>query len=265
VLFRSIGLTGPDIARVAASGQYHIAKAPIVRNFVVFNQSPGHPGADPAVRTALAQALDANAFNTTVTKGSGTMLASIADANVPCANTDTSLLTPYDLTASKAKLNGMKIKFEGTNAVAAGVGNDWAKAVLQAAGAQVDEKNVDSTTWGTDVLANKGDWDVTILPNLNLTNLLATPASYFSGAEPPAGRNFGGVQNTAFTAAFTQAMSTTDDTAKCAAWATAQKALLTDHDTVPLSAMNVYYVTSKRAVAIAPDGLFDPTTMRVTG
>jgi peptide/nickel transport system substrate-binding protein len=258
-----IGLTGPDIARVAAKSEFHIAKSPIVRNFVVFNQRAGHPGADPAVRTAIAQALDATAFNTTVTKGSGTLLASIADASVPCANTDTSLLTPYNLSAAKAKLAGMKIKFEGTNAVAAGAGNDWTKAVLEAAGAQVDEKNIDSATWSSDVLANKGDWDMTIVPNLNLTNLMTTPASFFVGAEPPAGRNFGGVHNTDFTAAFGQAMATTDDTAKCAAWATAQKALLSAHDTVPLSAMNVYYVTSKRAVGIAPDGLFDPSTIRV--
>lgn len=260
------GITGPDIARLTDDSKFTVDAAPLIRAYVVINQHEGHPGADPAVREAIAQAIDSAAFNQVVTKGTGTILTSIVDGAVPCASTDESLLTPIDVAAATSVLTGMDIIVQGTNAVAGGVGNEYILTALQAAGANATLKQSDNATWATEVLGNQGDWDVTIQPNLNLTNLLTAPASMLVGPDPQnGGRNYAGIQNDAFGAAFGAAMSTTDDVEKCAAWQDAQAALLDSNDVVPLAAINVNYVTSKRMASLAPDGIFDPTTLRVIG
>lgn len=257
------GITGADVARFTGKPGFRLTPAPIIRMMVVFNERSGHPGADPKTRAAVAAALDRKNFNQAVTRGSGQLLTSIADAKVPCVSTDESLLAKTDPGAAKAALKGVRIKVVGTNAVAGGAGNEFVQATLKAAGATVELRNLDSATWGTEVIGNKGDWDLTLWPSLNLTNLLTTPASFLTGAEPPAGRNFPGVRNPDFTRAFGKAMTSIDRTAKCGAWTDAQKALLTRHDVVPLAAANVFYITTKRVTAIAPDGLLAPESMRI--
>ncbi|MBO2454029.1 ABC transporter substrate-binding protein [Actinomadura barringtoniae] len=257
------GITGADSARFAGKPDFTLTPSPIVRMMIVFNERSGHPGADPKVRKAIAQALDRKAFNQAVTRGSGVLLTSIADSKVPCVSTDESLLTTSDPAAAKGVLKGVKVKVVGTNAVAAGAGNEYVQATLKAAGASVQLRNIDSATWGTDVLGNKGDWDLTVLPNLNLTNLLTTPASQLAGAEPPKGRNFGGVNNPGFVKGMGKAMATTDEAVKCGAWADAQKALLSANDVVPLAAANVFYISAKRVSGISPDGLFQPDMLRI--
>jgi peptide/nickel transport system substrate-binding protein len=259
------GITGADAARFAGKPDFTLAPSPIVRMMVVFNERPGRVSADLATRKAVAQAVDRKAFNQAVTRGSGQLMTTITDSAVPCASKDESLLQAFNLDAAKGALAGKKFKIVGTNAVAAGVGNEYLQTALKAAGAEVELRNVDSAVWGSEVLGGAGDWDLTILPNLNLTNLLTTPASFFVGGAPPAGRNFGDIRNTGFATGFGKAMATTDETAKCAAWAEAQRALLSNVDVVPLAAVNVNYITTKRTTAIAPDGLFDPSTMRVVG
>ncbi len=256
--------TGPDVARFVKDTKFTITPAPIIRMMVVFNERKGHPGADAKIREAIAQSLDRKAFNQAVTRGSGTLMASITDASVPCANTDESLLAKTDVAAAKGVLKGVKIKLVGTNAVAAGAGNEYVQASLKAAGADVKLTNADSATWGNDVISNKGDWDITVLPNLNLTNLLTTPASLFTGPSPAdGGRNFPGVDNKGFAKGFGEAMATTDETAKCAAWGEAQKAMLSAHDVVPLATVNLHYTTAARVKIAAPDGLLAPETVRV--
>ncbi|WP_419994421.1 ABC transporter substrate-binding protein [Streptomyces boninensis] len=257
------GITGPDIARLAAAKKFGIEKAPLVRMMVAFNERKGHPGADPAFRKAVAQALDAKAFNQSVTKGTGTVMHSIADKTVPCALDDAKLITKADPKAAKAGLSGKKIKLVGTNAVAGGAGNEFVQASLKAAGAQVELKNADNTTWGNEVLGNKGDWDVTVYPNLNVTNLLTSPAGLMLGDSPPKGRNFAGIDNAGFAKGFGAAMATTDEGDKCAAWGDAQKALLAQNDVVPLAAVAINYVTSKRVAAVNPDGVHDASSIRL--
>ncbi|MFJ2743431.1 ABC transporter substrate-binding protein [Streptomyces sp. NPDC087440] len=257
------GLTGADVARFTGKKEFTLRPAPIVRMMVVFNQRAGRPGADPAVRKAVAAALDRTAFNKAVTRGSGQLLTSIADAGVPCVSKDASLLTAPDKMAAAKALKGVRIKITGTNAVAGGTGNEYVAAALKAAGADVVLRNAANATWGSEVLGNKGDWDLTLWPNLNLTNVLTAPASLLAGPPPAEGRNFGDVRNPAFGAAFAKAMTTVDTTAKCAAWGEAQKALLARTDVVPLAAANVFYIDGSRIASASPDGLYDPSTIRL--
>ncbi|MFE0804676.1 ABC transporter substrate-binding protein [Streptomyces sp. NPDC058812] len=255
--------TGPDAARFTG-GDRHTKTAPILRMYLVFNEREGHPGADPKVRRAVAQAVDAAAYNK-VHGGKGEVMRSFADSTTPCVNTDASLLTEHDPAAAKKVLAGLSLKVAGTNSIAGGAGNAYVQEALRAAGADVKLRNVDNATWATEVMGNKGDWDVTVMAHLNLSGTLTNAAPLLSGQAPPQGRNFGDVRNAGFARAFGQAMSTVDEKAKCTAWQSAQKALLERNDVVPLSTVPVTFVLDKDIDGALAMGFLDPTTLRVSG
>ncbi|MDL4819541.1 ABC transporter substrate-binding protein [Actinomadura opuntiae] len=255
--------TGPDAARFAGGG-YHLHVQPLLRMFVVFNERKGHPGADPKFRKAVAQALDPAAFNK-VYGGKGEVMKSWSDSTSQCANTDGSIVTKTDSSAAKKALNGVSLKLNGTNSVAGGSGNTYVQEALRALGAKVELRNVDNATWASDVLANKGDWDVTVMAHLNFSGTLTAGAILLTGPNPPEGRNFGGIGNAGFDAGFAKAMATTDQAGKCAAWGAAQKALLERDDVVPLSTVPVAFVLGKSADAVVSGGAVDPTSFRVQG
>ncbi|MFJ2938256.1 ABC transporter substrate-binding protein [Streptomyces sp. NPDC087219] len=251
--------TGPDAARFGKGG-FTVEAAPLIRNFVAFNQREGHPGADPKIRRAVAQAIDANAFNK-VFGGTGQVMTSYVDAKAPCVSTDPSLLTKTDPAAAKETLEGVKIKLVGSNAVGQGAGNTYVQEALRAAGADVQLTNADNGTWATQVMGNQGDWDLTVFPMIY--GQLARGGVHFIGDEPADGRNFGAVDNKAFLAGYGAATTTVDQKAKCAAWQKAQKALLQAGDVVPLATVNVHYVFREGVSATIPAGAFDPVTLRI--
>ncbi|MFD3565873.1 ABC transporter substrate-binding protein [Streptomyces sp. NPDC058667] len=251
--------TGPDAARFGKGG-FTIAAAPLIRNFVAFNQREGHPGADPKIRRAVAQAIDARAFNR-VFGDTGQVMTSYVDAKALCVSTDASLLTKTDPAAAKKVLDGVKIELVGSNAVAQGAGNTYVQEALRAAGADVKLTNADNGTWATRVTGNQGDWDLTVFPMIY--GQLARGGVHFIGEEPAKGRNFGAVDNKAFLAGYGAATTTVDQNAKCAAWQKAQKALLHANDVVPLATVNVHYVFRAGISAATPAGAFDPATLRI--
>ncbi|MET7755913.1 ABC transporter substrate-binding protein [Streptomyces sp. NPDC005389] len=251
--------TGPDAARFGKGG-FTVKAAPLIRNFVAFNQREGHPGAHPGIRRAVAQAIDANAFNK-VFGGTGQVMTSYVDAQAPCVSTDPSLLTKADPAAAKKALKGVKMKLVGSNAVGQGAGNTYVQEALRAAGADVQLTNADNGTWATQVTGNQGDWDLTVFPMIY--GQLARGGVHFIGDEPAKGRNFGAVDNKAFLSGYGEATATVDLKAKCAAWQKAQKALLQANDVVPLATVNVHYVFREGVSAAIPAGAFDPVTLRV--
>ncbi|MFI0350841.1 ABC transporter substrate-binding protein [Actinomadura sp. 9N407] len=256
-------LTGPDGKRFTDGDAYKVESAPAVRMYLMFNERAGHPGADEKVRRAIAQAVDRKAFDNAAGLGRGELLTSVAESTVPCVSKDESLLVKPDTAAAGKVLKGMKIKVAGTNGVAGGAGNSYVQAALRAAGADVTLRNTDSATWSTEVLGNQGDWDVNVMAHLNVTLTMTNPASLFAGEPAPKGRNVGGVKNPAFEKGMGAALATTDEAAKCEAWAGAQKALLDRVDAVPLSTVNTTYVFGKRVDAMLPGGLFDISTLVV--
>ncbi|NRQ37027.1 ABC transporter substrate-binding protein [Nonomuraea sp. NN258] len=254
--------TGPDGARFTGGGHTTIT-APILRMFVVFNQRAGRPGADEKIRAAVAQALDATAFNK-VYGGKGEVMKSYTDSTSPCVNTDDALVAKADPAAAKKALSGVELKLTGTNAVGGGAGNAYVQEALRAAGAEVTLRNVDNATWATEVLGNNGDWDITVMAHLNFSSSLTSGAVLLTGPTPPKGTNFGGAENPEFAKGMGAALATVDDTAKCAAWTEAQRALLTRHDVVPLATVPVTYVFTPRVKGVTPLGFLDPTSIRIT-
>ncbi|MFB4313890.1 amidohydrolase [Actinomadura sp. 21ATH] len=253
--------TGPDAKRFSGGAGYRVETAPAVRMFLMFNERSGHPGADEKVRRAIAQAVDPAAFGNAAALGRGERLTSIAEAAVPCVSKDASLLVKPDAAAARKALSGLKVTVAGTNAIAGGAGNTYVQAALRAAGADAELRNLDNATWSTEVLGNQGDWDVNVMAHLNLTLTMTNPASLFAGEPAPKGRNVGGVRNPGIAKGMGAALATTDETAKCEAWARAQRALLERVHAVPLTAVNTTYVFGGRVDAMLPGGLFDISTL----
>ncbi|GGU94889.1 peptide ABC transporter substrate-binding protein [Actinomadura cremea] len=252
--------TGPDVARFAEGG-YEVHTAPLLRMFLVFNQREGRPGTDERFRKAVAQAVDPAAFNK-VFGGRGEVMKSWSDGTTPYAGTDASPRTMTDPAARKV-LDGVKVRLTGTNAVAGGSGNAYVQEALRAAGADVELRNVDNATWSTEVLGGGGDWDLTVMAHLNFSGTLTSGAMLLTGPPPPAGRNFGAIDDPAFARALGEAMSTTDEEAKAAAWAKAQRSALERADVVPLSTVPVAFVFGKRGDASIVNGAADPSSFRI--
>ncbi|MFD3512996.1 ABC transporter substrate-binding protein [Streptomyces sp. NPDC058657] len=255
-------LTGTDATRFTGQDGFTVRSAPFIRNYLAFNQRSGHPGADPKVRRAIAQAVSRAAFNN-VFGGAGQTLTSYVDDRAACVSTDASLLAKTDPAAAKQVLKGVPIKLEGSNAVAGGAGNSYVAEALRAAGAEVKLTNADNATWATDVTANQGDWDATVFPLIS--GALARGGAAFLGPAPDkGGLNYGAVQNAAYAKNYVAATSTTDRNAKCAAWQKAQEALLTAHDVIPLATVNVHYVAREGVSFATPSGSLALSTLRIT-
>jgi peptide/nickel transport system substrate-binding protein len=256
-------LTGTDATRFTGNDSFTVRSAPLIRNYIGFNQRSGRPGADPKVRKAIAQAVSVDAFDN-VFGGTGQTMTSYVDEKAACVSTDGSLLTRTDTARAKQILKGVSIKLEGSNAVAGGAGNSYIAEALRAAGAEVKLTNADNATWATDVTANQGDWDVTVFPLI--TGTLARGGTYFLGPEPAeGGLNYGAVKNAAYAQNYVAATSTTDRNAKCAAWQKAQEALLKANDVIPLATVDVHYVTRKGISFATPSGSLSLSTLRITG
>ncbi|MFE2050943.1 ABC transporter substrate-binding protein [Streptomyces sp. NPDC059459] len=256
-------LTGTDATRFTGDDSFTVRSAPLIRNYIGFNQRSGRPGADPKVRKAIAQAVSVDAYND-VFGGTGRPLTSYVDDKAACVSTDGSLLTRTDTVAARQVLKGVSIKLEGSNAVAGGAGNSYVAEALRAAGAEVKLTNADNATWATDVTANQGDWDATVFPLI--TGTLARGGTHFLGPEPAeGGLNYGAVKNAAYARSYVAATSTTDRNAKCAAWQKAQEALLKTNDVIPLATVDVHYVTRKGISFATPSGSLTLSTLRVDG
>lgn len=254
--------TGPDGQRFS-SGGYHSIKSPVLDFLIMFNQRPGHPTAKKSVREAVAAALVPDKFNNAAALGQGKRLTSIMSKPGDCVLEDPSLLPTPDAKAAKAALSGVKLKVEGTNAVAGGAGNEYVQAALRKAGANVTLKNTDNATWAADTMGSAGDWDVNVFPHINSRHSLIGAAGLFLGEPAPKGSNVGAVHNETFANAVDGAMSTVDPKKKCEYWSTAQKALLKNVDVVPMVSALVTYVFTDGVDALAPGGGLSLATLKV--
>ncbi|WP_304455503.1 ABC transporter substrate-binding protein [Nocardiopsis sp. YSL2] len=254
--------TGTDSARFDPE-EYTVVSRPTVFMFLVFNERGDRPGADPRVREAVARSVDREAFRNAVTSEAGTLLTTVVPADFRCALDDASLLAQADADAAAEVLGGVEMNLVGTNAIAGGSGNEYVRAALADVGAQVDLRNVDNATWGTEVLGSEGDWDVTVMAALNGSGTLTPTMSLLTGPPPPDGRNFGAVDSPELAEGFQSAMSSVDSEEQCTAWRDAQRAMLEQHHAVPLSAVDVSWVMAEHVSATAfPTGV-DVSTLRI--
>jgi peptide/nickel transport system substrate-binding protein len=242
---------GPDTARLAA------LKLPTIDNVDTtgetwFNQAPGHPGADRAVREALTLAVDRDSLGAIATgKNAQPSKGFITLQPNPCGAQDTiaGLLPTYDLSKAQQILdaagwkvgpNGVRAKdgkplriafrydAKGLDARTAGVeylASEWKKL-----GVQVDLKALPEAQLN-DVFFNTGAWDAAWA---DFTfNLPSQMVAFVSGPVVPKGSNFSAIKNPAYDAAV-QAATPKVGTDGCGDWAAADQALVKDYNLIPM-------------------------------
>lgn len=269
-------VTGPDVARVE---QLPSKSSPRMSGEMSFNQMPGKPTAEFAVRKALVQAVDLDAWTKVHTSELGERAKSMSVlAPAPCRYDSISDNVPEYDTAAAAKTldeagwvkgsDGVRVKngkrlelvmfFLNTTDSASAAAELMQKQWRQL-GVDVSLKGGDSNFLLNSVFAPKdpSSWDVT--PTLTLqSNLPTIFPPYFTGASQPKGTNYSSVDNPEYTAAARKANETAGDES-CAAWAKADAALIKQLNVLPIS------VTRDKTYFNGATAVYDPVTSIVPG
>lgn len=246
-----------------------------------FNQAPGHPGADPAVRKALVGSLDAKQVGSVLTGGTGVPSKGLVTLEPRVCKGDTVAGTMPVVALPEAEqlldgagwtkgADGMRAKagkplaFKfmvpstlGENATPGGelLAESWKKL-----GVSVQLSSPSSTGLQT-VLFSTGDWDAGFIP---LTVTLPTQyAGFVSGPTPPTGTNFAHISNPVYDAALKKASGLTGDQA-CAEFDKGEKALIANADVSPLVNKQTLIYANGAEFRIDPDGIV-PQSLRLLG
>lgn len=231
--------------------------------YLVFNERKGRFFADEDNRRAIAQAIDPVAFDAAFSGGRNLPIASVASPDLPCVINDRDLLVEQDADAAAATLAGTTFKFLSYTAIAAPA-TDYVFSALGNTGANVVIENPDIATWSATVNNPEADWDVAIFGDRNTARAVSASLDRFMGPSlEEGGRNVGAVANKVGADAFAEAMSTTDDAARCGLFETAQTSMLERVDLVPLVAAVQSTVTSGNVTVKAFGGSIDHSTLRI--
>ena len=228
------GVSGADRARLDKSANLFKVVSPAQPNELFFNENPGHPAANPAVRKALVQALNLNQVGTVATSGKGLKMTQLSLQNfTPCAGNSVAGAVPsYNPSAAKSALGGVSIKvLYSTDA-----GPSYAPAAeliqqqLSAAGVKVTLDG-QSTAALQGKIFGTGDWDLVVI-----AIGVANPAQFkslLSGPTPPHGTNFAGIANADYKLAIARG-SRRVGAAGCKFWLDGERALFKAGDLAPL-------------------------------
>lgn len=268
---------GPDRQRLASQGLDH-ADAQAVTGELWFNQRANRPGADLAVRRALTMALDLDQVTKVATSGLGKAASGlIAETPKPCSgNTVAGTLPVHDPAQATTLLDqaGWTKGSDGTRSkagkplkinlhdVTTQTGNSAAVELIaqqwEAIGVQVqitgdDANGLNATMFQT------GDFDA-YWDGFGF-NLPTQVVPFVSGAQPPNGQNFAGIDNTDYDRLAAQAAAQAAPQA-CALWNEAEQALFRNLDVVPIADATLPTFLDKAQMQVS-DGVVVPTSIRV--
>ena len=270
------GIFGPDAARLADLVQ---GGSRAITGEAWFNHAADRPTADPAVRTALVQALDLDELANVITSGTGeraTQLAVAAPAacvggdftsSLPAAGADEAAAT-LDEAGWTLGADGLRTRDGAPLAItflhdsALGAGGS-AAAELAVAAWQELGVTVDAQTKPTDemsgVMFGGGVWDVIWEPlNVNTPDQLL---GFLTGPGPAEGGvNFASIANAEYEAAAAEAMGLSG-TDSCEAWFDAEAALVADASVLPF-ANNILSIYGNGAEFEVTDTIV-PTSIRL--
>lgn len=276
-----VAIAGPDKQRLEAQKLFsHSAGTPMGELW--FNQKPGLPTADLAVRRALTQALDLTQLGKVITGGTGSPATKlVAPGMGPCTDdTVTGNVPGHDLDAAKAALDaagwkagaggireksGTKLSLVFYYPTSLGPTLQSGAELLQKAwgelGVEASLKAVSTAEFSTVVLASQGTWHAGLFPlTVSLPSQLV---SFLSGATPPNGSNFSAIKNPEYDAAVRKAASIAG-TDGCGDWATAERALFEQVNMVPFVNATVP-IFGKGATFELAEGSVVPGSIRMLG
>ncbi|MEU9002769.1 ABC transporter substrate-binding protein [Streptomyces sp. NPDC048551] len=271
---------GPDRARVTNVPGITATTRPNGTQEFFFHQGTGHPGHDRAVRKALLQAVDLRALGAIATGGTGQRPTGLVLQPSPCpGDTVTGHLPAFDPPAAEAALDaagwrraggGIRSKDgqrltvrmiygtsggETMSAATEYLADAWKKV-----GADVRLRALSDAAYD-EVEAVTQDWDVDWAP-LGVT-LPTQLIGSLSGPFTPDGGNFAHLTNTEYEKLTAEA-SKLPGAAGCAKWARSESALFDSGDLIPVVDKPLTIATHNATFRITA-GLFDPTSIRMTG
>jgi peptide/nickel transport system substrate-binding protein len=259
-------IRGKDSTRFDGNKDFSTTTIPQGSLYMMFNERPGHPFADPAIRQAVAQALNVTAFNQAASGGLGEIYSSFAHPGVPCSNKDTSLLIKPDPAAAQKVLAGVKIRMVGAQVFGPnGAANTYVAEALRAAGTDIELRNVDLATWSTDLTQKLDTWDITVMGGINaggtmfgaLSTVIGTPVE-------KGGLNWGGLENQPVLDLVAKAMTQTDPTERCGTYQEAQKVMISEAHVIPLASLPSQITIRSGFAMHTMNGQPDESTMRIT-
>jgi peptide/nickel transport system substrate-binding protein len=253
---------GPDRTRLNKAHLFSTVTA-AQPNELFFNENPGHPGANPAVRKALVQALNLGQLGTVATSARGLRMTQLSLQNfTPCAGNSVAGSVPaYNPSAARSALSGTSVKL--LYATDAGPSYpptaELAQAQLSSAGAKVTlEPQSTAVLQGT--IFCSGDWDVLII-GIGVANP-SQISGLISGPTPPHGTNFAGITNPDYKLAVTRATRRVG-AGGCKYWLDGERALFKAADIAPLQVTTAAVYGKSLKFALGLQGPL-PTSLRLT-
>ncbi|MEV1244792.1 ABC transporter substrate-binding protein [Nonomuraea sp. NPDC050022] len=252
-----------NVARFDGNKGFTSSVASNTTTYLLFNERPGTVFADkPELRTAVAQAIDAQAFSDIISGKRGSTILSVGSAKLACVNTDKSLLVAQDAAAAGKKLTGVRFRIVGTTLLQSG--NDYIAEALRNAGATVTVDSLDNANWATLTTAGGKDWDINVQGDNNQLGVLTSSLLRVMGpATEDGGRNKTGEPNKEGYGFVTKAMSEIDRNAQCSALQSAQKSFLERVDAIPLATLPATTVAAAGFDIRTFDDYLDPATLRI--
>jgi peptide/nickel transport system substrate-binding protein len=272
---------GPDVQRLKAK---HLFEQDVIASLgeLWFNQKPGTPTADPAVRKALTEALDLPQLGQVVASGTGVSATGlVAPAYTPCrGNTVSGSLPAHSVASAAAALTAagwkvgpggirekagtkltMTVLYDTALGPAMQAGAELAYKDWTSIGVQVTLSGLTDTEISGVIFSAAGNWSAGLIP-LNVT-LPTQLVAFFSGPTPPNGTNFAYVNNASYNADV-KAASAIAGTGGCSSWNAAEKALLQQEDVVPF-VDSVTPSFAQGATFQLSQGSIVPTSIRMLG
>jgi peptide/nickel transport system substrate-binding protein len=253
---------GPDRTRLNKAKLYSTVTS-AQPNELFFNENPGHPGANPAVRKALVQALNLNQLGTVATSGRGLKMTQLSLQNfTPCAgNSVTGNVPAYNPSAARSALSGVSVKLlYSTDAGPSYPPTaELAQQQLSAAGVKVTlAPQTTAALQGT--IFGSGDWDIVVI-GIGVANP-SQISGLISGPTPPHGANFSGINNRDYKVAIARANRRVG-AAGCTYWLAGERALVRAADIAPLQVSTTASYGKGVTFALGVQGPL-PTSLRLT-
>ena len=270
-------IVGQDFDRLEGAGLFSTSVTGILGE-QWYNQAEGRPGADPAVRTALTQAIDFDQVAKVLASDRGDRGTSLAATEPSACGGDsvTDALPEFDADAAAQTLDdaGWVAGADGTRAkdgtplaitflYDTGLGAPGSAAAelvttaWQDLGVEVTVTPQDETA-SIDTLFSTGDWDAAWV-QLNVSSPDQV-VPFVSGPAVPDGNNFAHIANADYDAGVAEAMAT-DGTEGCDTWLAAEAALIGAADVIPFANQELTYFGAGAEFGVV-DGLV-PTSIRM--
>jgi peptide/nickel transport system substrate-binding protein len=262
-------VSGPDVARLSANKSLtHLVAYPPVATLMIFNESAGRPTADEAVRKAFSAAVDRTAWNQAANGGHGVVATSLLAAQVNCYSPQTAQLLPSPSIASAktiltadgyvAGADG-KLSKDGKPLTITVVGNTGQNAGPEYVSNQLAALGVNANLTLTDRATASNDWtkgafDVILVDIRSHEPTLSTAIDFYTGSNPPpVGLDWSRIFDPAADQAV-KAARTTVGAESCSNWDMAVRALLSNHDLLPLAFPAADFFSTQ--ISFLPDTIF---------